>query len=80
MIAKYAENSYIDIDSVSYIAGDYSSNNEHTWITNVVVNGVPFTIEGPIGKNVMTAYEWKWRNSIIDMIPSSKTYKKNLKN
>ena len=78
MIAKYNENSYIDVDSITFIAGDYEGE-PHRWITKLVVGGVEVRIYGKDGKNIMDAFVWKWNNSTYNMIPSHSDYKKVIK-
>ena len=76
-IIRFAEDSYLDVESIEFIEGEYLSKTVEKWKTNLVVKGVPITIEGQPGKNIMDAYIWQWRHAIIDMVPGEK-YKKNL--
>jgi hypothetical protein len=79
MLAKFDENSYIDIDVVSFVNGDYSKTDEKKWSTEIVVGGQGFSIAGRPGRNIMDSFLWKHRNSIYDMISGSETYKKTIK-
>jgi hypothetical protein len=79
MLAKFDENSYIDVDSVTCVSGTYADENEKNWRTDVVVGGQGIGILGQPGKNVLEAFLWKHRNSIYDMIHGSETYKKTIK-
>ena len=77
MIARIAENSYVDIDAISAITGDYTNKNSDKWETTVLIGSTYGTFKGTAGKNIMDAYEWKWKHSIVDMIPGD-NYKKQL--
>lgn len=76
-VIRFAENSYLDVEAIQFITGEYSSKKEDSWKTNLVIGGVPFTIEGHPGKNIMDAYEWQYKHAITEMIPGEK-YKKKL--
>ena len=78
MIAKYNENSYIDIDSITFITGNYEGE-PHRWTTTLVVGGVEIRIYGKEGKNVLDAFLWKRNSSTHDMIPNQPDYKKPIK-
>ena len=78
MIAKYGENSYVDVDSITFISGDYDGG-DYRWVTTIVVDGVEERIFGKIGRNIMDSFLWKRQSSVHDMIPSSPGYKKTIK-
>jgi hypothetical protein len=78
LIARYGENRYIDVDLISAIEGGYADNNPLKWWTKLVCNGVAGVINGPDGKNIMDAFEWKYKHAIHDMIVGSPTYKQKL--
>ena len=78
MIARYGEGRYIDVDLISAIEGEYTNKNPKKWWTKLVCNGLVGVIDGPDGKNIMDAFEWKWKHAITDMIPGNPTYKKKL--
>lgn len=78
MIIKFAEDSYIDVESIQFITGSYGSREPKNWKTDIVVNGVPITIEGQPGKNIMDAYIWQRRHALYDMLPDSPKYKQKL--
>jgi hypothetical protein len=79
MIGKFAQDSYIDVDAIQFITGDYNSKLHTQWTTNLIVHGVSLSIEGQPGKNIMDAFEWRWKHSITDMVPDSPTYRKTTK-
>ena len=78
MIARYSKDSYIDIDSITFIRGDYLGDH-FRWSTTIVVDGVEVRIYGKEGKNIMDAFQWKWNNSIYNMVPLSSDYKQVIK-
>jgi hypothetical protein len=78
MIAKYNENSYIDVDSITFIRGEYEGEPSR-WFTTLVVGGVEIRIYGKDGKNIMDSFIWKWNNATYNMIPSSSDYKQVIK-
>lgn len=68
-IIRYANDSYLDVESIQFITGNYESPKQEKWNTNIVIGGVPIQIQGQPGKNIMDAYIWQWKHSIVDMIP-----------
>lgn len=79
MLAKFDENSYIDVDLISYIDGSYGTDDETRWHTTIIVDGVKLSVYGRAGKNVMDSYLWKHKHVIYDMIHGSESYRKLLK-
>jgi len=79
MIIKYHDDSYMDVDAIQVIVGNYESKDKTKWTTLIGISGGSLTIEGEVGKNVMDAYKWKNRTSIYDMRPSSKDYRQQIK-
>ena len=79
MLAKFDANSYIDVDSITFVNGIYLDDDEKNWRTDVVVGGQGIGILGQSGKNVLEAFLWKHKNSVYDMIHGSETHKKTIK-
>ena len=78
MIAKIENNSYIDIDTVSFVKGDYTAedNIKNSWKTEVISNSCYIVLYGQEGKNVSDAFHQKHRSCIYDYVPGSETYRK----
>ena len=79
MIAKFDDNSYINIDSVTCASGTYSDDDDRNWRTDIVVGGFGISISGQPGRNILDSFLWKHKNSIYDMIHGSETYKQTIK-
>jgi hypothetical protein len=78
MIAKYSANSYIDVDSITFIRGEYEGDPSR-WCTTFVVGGVEIRVYGEDGKNIMDSFLWKWNNATYNMISSHSDYKQLIK-
>ena len=79
MLAKFNNNSYIDVDSITCVSGTYPDDDEKNWSTDIVVGGFGICILGQSGKNVLDSFLWKHKNSVYDMMNGSETYKKTIK-
>ena len=79
MVIKFGKDSYVDIDLVSSIIGRYDSPDPEKWNTAYICDGIGCEIRGPIGKNILEAFIWKYRTSIYDMMPESENYRKQIK-
>jgi len=79
MIAKIGENSYVDVDSISAITGNYGHKDSTKWTTIVVMGSSYGTFNGQEGKNLMDAYLWARKTAIHDMRPESENYRKVIK-
>ena len=79
MLAKFDENSYIDVDLVSCVSGTYLDDDEKNWRTDIVVGGFGIGIQGRPGRNVLDSFLWKHKNSVYDMIRGSATHKQTIK-
>jgi hypothetical protein len=79
MIAMLDRHSYIDVDKIDCISGDYRSEKESEWVTTVLIGGFSLEYKGQMGREIMNAYEWKFKTSTYDFITGSSTYKRAIK-